>query len=141
MLFTRGDELTEKSTETFLDQSSDLKEFIRDCTAGYIVFDNTCMENRTQVADLFEKIDQIVQSNGNHYSKSMYEEAQRKKKSKEWWRECGNAVNAVSTHLIVEATATAAPVAGAAIMAEEAAALSMRSYVMLAGFLKPSGGG
>ncbi len=133
VLFTRGDVLTEKSTETFLDQSSDLKEFIRDCTAGYIVFDNTCMENRTQVADLFEKIDQIVQSNGNHYSKSMYEEAQRKKKSKEWWRKCGDYMNTVGNQLMVTAAVTAAPVAGAAAVAEEAAAASLRPLLMFAG--------
>ncbi|KAI3352297.1 hypothetical protein L3Q82_005270 [Scortum barcoo] len=93
VLFTRGDELKEKSIETFFDQSSELKEFITDCTAGYAVFENTQMENRTQVADLFEKIDQIVQSNGRHYTRDMYEEAQRKKKSKQWWSKCGDYMN------------------------------------------------
>lgn len=78
MLFTRGDELKEKSIESYLEQSSELRELVSDCAAGYIVFDNICRENRTQVTDLFEKVDRIVQLNGNHYTSSMYEKAQRK---------------------------------------------------------------
>lgn len=137
VLFTRGDELKEKSIETYLDQSPELKEFISDYPAGYIVFDNTRMENRTQVADLFEKIDQIVQVNGNYYTSSMYEEAQKKKKSKEWWNKCGGYMNTLGNNLMVGAAFTAAPAvgaaAGAAVVAEEAAVVaSLRPIVMVA---------
>ncbi len=69
------------------------------------------------MADLFEKIDQIVQSNGNHYSKSMYEEAQRKMNLDERWSKCGVYMDTVSNQLMVAAVAVAAvnaPVAGAA---------------------------
>lgn len=121
VLFTRGDELKGKSIQDYIDQSSELREFIDDCTAGYHVFDNTSMENRTQVADLFELIDEIVQLNGNYYTRSMYEEAQRKKNSKEWWKRVGGYMNTVGNQLFVAAAATAVPAAGAAVMAEEAA--------------------
>uniref|UniRef100_A0A8C9WSG7 Zgc:171452 n=1 Tax=Sander lucioperca TaxID=283035 RepID=A0A8C9WSG7_SANLU len=138
VLFTRGDELNGKSIEDYLDKNSELSEFISDCKAGYIVFDNKCMENRTQVADLFEKIDKTVQLNGNHYTRSMYEEAQRKKNSKERWSKWGGYVNTAGNHLIGAAVATAVP---AAIMAEEvnaasavvAAATSIRAISMVAG--------
>ncbi|XP_060905585.1 GTPase IMAP family member 7-like isoform X2 [Labrus mixtus] len=83
VLFTRGDELGQKSIETFLEESSDLRDLVRTCNARYIVFDNKSMNNRTQVNDLFEKIDEIVQLNGGHYTSSIYEEAQRKIKSAE----------------------------------------------------------
>ncbi|KAL3067529.1 hypothetical protein OYC64_017285 [Pagothenia borchgrevinki] len=90
VLFTRGDELKGKSIETFLFEGSELKECISGFTARYIVFENTCRDNRTQVADLFEEIDKIVQLNGYHpYTWSMYEEAQRKKNSRESWSKCG----------------------------------------------------
>ncbi|XP_034752293.1 GTPase IMAP family member 9-like [Etheostoma cragini] len=141
VLFTRGDELKELSIQVYLDKSPQLREFISDCKPGYIVFDNTCMTNRTQVADLFEKIDKTVQLNGNHYTRSMYEEAQRKKISKERWSKLGGYVNTLGNQLLVAAAVTSAPAAGAAILAEEApgatafvaAATSMKVISMVAG--------
>ncbi|XP_070770187.1 GTPase IMAP family member 4-like [Enoplosus armatus] len=129
VLFTRGDELKEKSIETYLDKSSELRELISGCAAGYTVFDNTCMENRTQVADLFEKIDNIVQLNGDHYTSRIYKEAQRKMHSQEWWRKLGDTMNTVGNQLIVASV----PVAGGAAVAEEVAVASMRPLLMLAG--------
>ncbi|XP_033946895.1 GTPase IMAP family member 8-like [Pseudochaenichthys georgianus] len=120
VLFTRGDELKGKSIETFLYEGPKLKEFISCFTAGYIVFENTCRDNRTQVADLFEKIDKMVQLNGyNPYTWSMYKEAQRKKNSREWWSKCGNCLNKYGTDLLTAATITAGVGAGAAVAAEE----------------------
>ncbi|XP_070684077.1 GTPase IMAP family member 9-like [Pempheris klunzingeri] len=132
VLFTRGDQLSE-SIEACLDQNSKLKQLVSDSTSGYIVFDNTCMHNRTQVADLFEKIDKIVQLNGDHYTSSKYEEAQRKLKSDEWWRKCGDYVSGTGNQLMMAAAITAAPVAGRAVVAEEAVALSIKPLLMLAG--------
>lgn len=86
VLFTRGDTLTEKSIWEYLGEAPDLKELISVYKERYTVFDNTCMGNRTQVADLFEKIDKIVHLNGNYYTRSMYEKALRKKNLKETWR-------------------------------------------------------
>ncbi|XP_073323464.1 GTPase IMAP family member 9-like [Pagrus major] len=108
VLFTRGDELKDQSIEAYLNQSSEHKEFIRRSTAGYVVFDNTCRGNLTQVADLFEKIDEIVQLNGNHYSSCINAEAQRKMESDEWRRGWGNTVDKAADHLLAAAVLTAA---------------------------------
>ncbi len=127
VLFTRGDML-ETSIETYLNQNTALRELIRSCTAGYTVFDNTRMENRTQVADLFEKIDRIVQLNGNHYTSSLYEEAQKKINSEERWNNYGDNMNTVGNQLFVGAAASAATAARAGSGATVAA-----SVLMLAG--------
>ncbi|KAL3067232.1 hypothetical protein OYC64_017048 [Pagothenia borchgrevinki] len=126
VLFTRGDELKEKSIETFLFEGPELKECISGFTAGYIVFENTCRDNRTQVADMFEKIDKMVQLNGyNPYTWSMYEEAQRKKNSREWRSKWANHLNKYGTNLLTAATiaagvgAAAGAATGAAAAAEE----------------------
>ncbi|KAM7418866.1 hypothetical protein PAMA_016137 [Pampus argenteus] len=118
VLFTRGDKLNRKSVETLLKNNLELKEVIRDCKAGYIVFDNTCMENRTQVADLFKKIDKIVQMNGNHYTSSIYEEVQRKISNDEWWEKWGDTISTVGRVMFAAAATAAYPrAAGFAILA------------------------
>ncbi|KAM7418867.1 hypothetical protein PAMA_016137 [Pampus argenteus] len=140
VLFTRGDKLNRKSVETLLKNNLELKEVIRDCKAGYIVFDNTCMENRTQVADLFENIDKIVQINGNHYTSSIYEEVQRQINNDEWWRKRGDNMNTVGDVMFAAAataaTAACPPVAGLAILAEEATFMAKVGTLVMA-----SGGG
>ncbi|KAL3996121.1 cystatin-A/B [Sarotherodon galilaeus] len=142
VLFTRGDQLKETSIENYLEQSPDLKELIAECKAGYVVFDNTCKKNRTQVADLFEKIDQTVQLNGNHYTGSKYEEAQKQMNGNKWWRKCGDTLNSAGNYLLVAGAAAAAPAVGAAVMAEEAAVASVRPLLMFvgAGIVKGIGG-
>uniref|UniRef100_A0A3B4F8N4 Zgc:171452 n=1 Tax=Pundamilia nyererei TaxID=303518 RepID=A0A3B4F8N4_9CICH len=100
VLFTRGDQLKETSIENYLEQSRDLKELIAECKAGYVVFDNTCQKNRTQVVDLFEKIDQTVQLNGNHYTSSKYEEAQKQMNRNKWWRKCGDKLNSAGDYFV-----------------------------------------
>ncbi|XP_005743752.1 GTPase IMAP family member 4-like [Pundamilia nyererei] len=165
VLFTRGDQLKETSIENYLEQSRDLKELIAECKAGYVVFDNTCQKNRTQVVDLFEKIDQTVQLNGNHYTSSKYEEAQKQMNRNKWWRKCGDKLNSAGDYLLVAGAAVAAapavgaavmaaapevgaavmavaPAVGAAVMAEKAAVASVRPLLMLvgAGIVKGIGG-
>ncbi|XP_031697732.1 GTPase IMAP family member 4-like [Anarrhichthys ocellatus] len=135
VLFTRGDMLNE-STEDYIEKSSELQELIKSYKGRYTVFDNTCRRNRIQVADLFENIDEIVRLNGDHYTRGMYEEAQRKKSLKERWSRCAGYMNTVGTQLALAAVVTAGPLAGAAIVAEEAAAaatLAMRSAILLTG--------
>ncbi|XP_030595850.1 GTPase IMAP family member 9-like isoform X2 [Archocentrus centrarchus] len=133
VLFTKGDELKETSIENYLDKSPDLKELITECKAGYIVFDNTCKENRTQVADLFEKIDQTVQLNGGHYTGSKYEEAQRQMTRNKMWRKCGDTLNSAGGFLLAAAAPAAGAAAGAAVMAEGAAVAAIRPLLMFAG--------
>lgn len=130
-VFTRGDELKGKSVENFLGKSPELMEVISECRAGYTVFDNTCMKNRTQVADLFENIDRVVQLHGGPYTSSIYEEVQKKRKWNERWDKCGDTLNSASKYLL--AGAAAAPVAGVAVATEEVAAVSLRSAVMFVG--------
>uniref|UniRef100_A0A671YRD9 Zgc:171452 n=1 Tax=Sparus aurata TaxID=8175 RepID=A0A671YRD9_SPAAU len=108
VLFTRGDELEGKSIEAYLNQSSELTEFIRRYTAGYCVFENKYSGNRTQVADLFEKIDNIVQVNGNHYTSSIYQEAQRKIISDKQRREWGDNMNSAADQMFKAGVVTAA---------------------------------
>lgn len=146
VLFTRGDQFKETSIENYLEQSPDLKELIAECKAGYVVFDNTCKKNRTQVADLFEKINQTVQLNGNHYTSSKYEEAQKQMNWNKWWRKCGDTLNSAGNYLLVAGVAgaaAAAPAVGAAVMAEEAAVASVRPLLMFvgAGIVKSIGAG
>ncbi|XP_028269703.1 GTPase IMAP family member 4-like [Parambassis ranga] len=133
VLFTRGDELNRKTIEDYLRESPDLKALIKDCGAGYVVFDNKCKENRTQVADLFEKIDKTVQQNGGYYTSSIYEEAQRQVRNEDWWRKCGDTLYSASNYLIGAAAATAGPLAVRAVMAEEAVVLAVRPMLMFAG--------
>ncbi|XP_053187715.1 GTPase IMAP family member 7-like [Scomber japonicus] len=135
VLFTRGDKVKGKQIETILDKSPELKEVVSDCKAGYIVFDNTRMENRTQVTDLFEKIDEIVQINGNHYPSSIYEEVQRQINNDEWWKRWGGTMSTVGDVLLVAATAAVSPrLAGIAIVAKETGVMArVGSAVMASG--------
>lgn len=129
VLFTRGDLVQEEPIEIFLARNSELREFLDCSTAGYVVFDNTRRENRTQVADLFDKIDEIVQLNGNHYTSDIYEEAQRRMNSEAQWRNYGETVNKAADQLFVAAAVTTAvntPRVGAA-------AAATGSLLMLAG--------
>ncbi|KAF7216311.1 GTPase IMAP family member 4-like [Nothobranchius furzeri] len=137
VVFTREDELKE-NIEDYLNRSGDLKKLTSDCKAGYVVFDNTCRRNRTQVADLFDKIDAAVQSNGGHYISSIYEAAQREL----WWRGVGNKLNSAENLLLGAAVGTAsmaAPAVGAAVTLEEVVALSVRPIVMLGGAVLAKG--
>ncbi|KAK9539834.1 hypothetical protein VZT92_002326 [Zoarces viviparus] len=95
VLFTRGDMLKEKFIEDYIRKNPELQELIKSYKGRYTVFDNECRRNRTQVADLFEKIDEIVRLNGDHYTRGMYEEAQRKKSSKERWSRWAGYMNYV----------------------------------------------
>ncbi|KAF7645876.1 hypothetical protein LDENG_00197060 [Lucifuga dentata] len=125
VLFTRGDKLKAKPIETHLYQCPQLMEIIDDCKSGYIVFDNTRRDNCTQVADLFEKIDETVKLNGNHYTSYIYKEAQRKieeEKRNKSWSKWGDTMNTVGNGLMTTAMVTAAlnpPVTALALVAEE----------------------
>lgn len=59
VLFTRGDQVKEP-VEAYVRQSPELRELVAK-VAGYEVFDNTSGgANGTQVADLLEKVDEVV---------------------------------------------------------------------------------
>lgn len=95
MLFTRGDQV-EQPIDAYLNQNSEIRKLIGRF-AGYEVFDNTSRRgNQTQVADLLEKIDEVVQRNGSHYSSFMYEEAQKGEK----WQRYGEFMDRASGELL-----------------------------------------
>lgn len=132
VLFTRGDELKETSIEDYIRQSPELRKLITECKAGYIVFDNTCKNNRTQVADLFEKIDDTVQLNEGCYTSSKYTEFQKQMSRNQFWQKCGDTLTSTSSFLVGAAIYAAAPAAGAAATMEGVAAATARSAVMVA---------
>ncbi|XP_073799812.1 uncharacterized protein [Danio rerio] len=85
VLFTRGDFLGNKSIEEFLGKpGSPLMNLIEACGHRYHVFNNTQSEERTQVSDLLEKIDNMVKANGgSFYSCKMFREMEREKQEQQ----------------------------------------------------------
>lgn len=102
VLFTRGDQVGEP-IETYLRRSRGLRELL-ERVAGYEVFDNTSRwGNRTQVADLLEKVDEVVQQNCSHYTSNLYEEARR---GGEKWLKYGEYMESASNQLFKASLAT-----------------------------------
>ena len=84
ILFTHGDELREDIGEYLRDGQKDLKQLIMQCGERYHVFDNTDMNNRAQVVELLEKIDNMVEGNDGHfYTSGMYQDVESKLRAKE----------------------------------------------------------
>nr|XP_021327672.1 immune-associated nucleotide-binding protein 12-like [Danio rerio] len=85
VLFNRGDFLKNKSIEEFLGKpGSPLMNLIEACGHRYHVFNNTQPEERTQVSDLLEKIDNMVKANGgSFYSCKMFREMEREKQEQQ----------------------------------------------------------
>ncbi|XP_059424858.1 trichohyalin-like [Carassius carassius] len=79
VLFTRGDDLNDKTIEQYLGKSgSALKQLIDVCENRYHVFNNKETRDRTQVTDLLQKIDNMVKENGgSYYSCKMFREMER----------------------------------------------------------------
>uniref|UniRef100_A0A672KSB4 AIG1-type G domain-containing protein n=1 Tax=Sinocyclocheilus grahami TaxID=75366 RepID=A0A672KSB4_SINGR len=84
VLFTRGDELKNKTIDQCLGKpGSDLNQLIEACGNRYHVFNNET-EDRTQVTDLLQKIDNMVKENGgSYYSCKMFREMEREKQDKQ----------------------------------------------------------
>ncbi|XP_026119543.1 GTPase IMAP family member 8-like [Carassius auratus] len=79
VLFTRGDDLNDKTIEQYLGKSgSALKQLIGVCENRYHVFNNKETRDRTQVTDLLQKIDNMVKTNGgSYYSCKMFRVMER----------------------------------------------------------------
>ncbi|XP_042605299.1 golgin subfamily A member 6-like protein 6 isoform X3 [Cyprinus carpio] len=78
VLFTRGDDLENKTIEEFLGKpGSALNQLIESCGNRYHVFNNETGD-RTQVTDLLQKIDNMLKENGgSYYSCKMFREMER----------------------------------------------------------------
>ncbi|MGH0172138.1 UNVERIFIED_CONTAM: hypothetical protein FKN15_067346 [Acipenser sinensis] len=79
VLFTHGDDLEDNETIEEYIQRGDphLKNFVEKCGGRYHVFNNKKMSDRSQVTELLEKIDRMVEKNrGSCYTTEMYKEAE-----------------------------------------------------------------
>ncbi|XP_018937826.2 scaffold attachment factor B1-like isoform X2 [Cyprinus carpio] len=81
VLFTRGDSLKKKTIDQCLGKpGSPLMKLIEACGNRYHVFNNNQTEDRTQVTDLLQKIDDMLKENGaSFYSCKMFREMEREK--------------------------------------------------------------
>ncbi|XP_026095517.1 uncharacterized protein LOC113067367, partial [Carassius auratus] len=81
VLFTRGDFLKKKTIDQCLGKpGSPLMKLIEACGNRYHVFNNNQPEDRTQVTDLLQKIDDMLKENGaSFYSCKMFREMEREK--------------------------------------------------------------
>ncbi len=91
VLFTRSDQLENKTLHKFVLESPNLRKLTYRCGGRYHAFNNKDMRNRSQVTELLEKIDTMIQENGGtHYTNEMFEEAQKRIKRKELKEKAGD---------------------------------------------------
>ncbi|XP_056119515.1 GTPase IMAP family member 2-like [Rhinichthys klamathensis goyatoka] len=84
ILFTHGDQLKGKPLQKFVGECQHLRTLTDSCGGRYHAFNNEDTKNRTQVTELMDKIDRIIEENGgNHYTNEMFEKAQKIIKIKE----------------------------------------------------------
>ncbi|XP_048851879.1 GTPase IMAP family member 9-like isoform X3 [Brienomyrus brachyistius] len=82
VLFTHGDVLGE-AAERFLSGDKKINEFIEKCQGGYHVFNNKDVWNASQVTDLLDKIEEMIEKNGGgHYTNEMFMKAKKGSKKK-----------------------------------------------------------
>uniref|UniRef100_A0A8C8LZP0 GTPase IMAP family member 8 n=1 Tax=Oncorhynchus tshawytscha TaxID=74940 RepID=A0A8C8LZP0_ONCTS len=64
VLFTHGDRPSSQNIEQNIQANEDLKNLVEMCGGRYCIFNNTSMNNKRQVRELFTKVDEMVQVNG-----------------------------------------------------------------------------
>ncbi|XP_048039379.1 GTPase IMAP family member 7-like isoform X2 [Megalobrama amblycephala] len=84
VLFTHGDKLKGSTIEEHISEASkDLKEILRHCGGRYHIFSNKDMEDRNQVLELLEKVDDMVAANGGeYYTNDSYQDVELMLKTK-----------------------------------------------------------
>ncbi|XP_073713891.1 GTPase IMAP family member 7 [Misgurnus anguillicaudatus] len=84
ILFTHGDELTESIEQTLSEARHDLKKIIDLCGGRYHVFDNTDIEDRNQVVEFLDKVDEMLLKNDNkYYTSDLFHGVEEKLRDKE----------------------------------------------------------
>ncbi|XP_056099418.1 interferon-induced very large GTPase 1-like isoform X2 [Rhinichthys klamathensis goyatoka] len=85
VLFTRGDDLKDKIIDQCLGKpGSVIRNLIEACGNRYHVFNNNQTGDRTQVSDLLEKIDDMVNANGgSFYSCKMFRQMEREQQEQQ----------------------------------------------------------
>lgn len=89
VVFTRADELKKRAINDYVRSGHPkLRNVIQSCGGRFVAFNNNDRNNRSQVANLIQKIDEMVASNGGgHFSEFMYREAEAKLKKQKLDRE------------------------------------------------------
>ncbi|XP_016098863.1 GTPase IMAP family member 7-like [Sinocyclocheilus grahami] len=71
-LFTHADYLKKKTLKDHIEENEDLRQFVISCAGKYHSLENDNRENPSQVTELLEKIDQMVERNeGKYYTRSI----------------------------------------------------------------------
>ncbi|XP_052395585.1 GTPase IMAP family member 8-like [Carassius gibelio] len=85
VLFTRGDDLKNRTIDQCLGKpGSPLMKLIEACGNRFHVFNNNQTEDRTQVTDLLQKIDDMLRENGaSFYSCKMFRDMERERQEQQ----------------------------------------------------------
>ncbi|XP_050949922.1 GTPase IMAP family member 9-like [Labeo rohita] len=133
ILFTRGDQLEGNTLDDYISEDNDLKALVNECGGRFHSFNNKDMENRSQVTELLEKIEKMVEENGGqHYTNEMYRKAQKEIEWEAWKqraKDYGKTVLSVGGGAVLGGAGVA--VAGRAATA--AVAIAGRAATALAG--------
>ncbi|XP_043084868.1 GTPase IMAP family member 9-like [Puntigrus tetrazona] len=78
-LFTHAKYLKNKTLKDHVEENEDLRNFVISCAGKYHSLENDHRANRSQVKELLEKMDKMVERNaGKYYTRSVYTHVQRK---------------------------------------------------------------
>ncbi len=78
-LFTHADSLKSKTLKDHIEENEDLRQFVISCAGKYHSLENDNRANQSQVTELLNKIDKMVESNaGKYYTRSVYTHVQRR---------------------------------------------------------------
>ncbi|KAJ8001495.1 hypothetical protein DPEC_G00170080 [Dallia pectoralis] len=91
VLFTHADQVKGKSVEEFIRTNLNLRQLVNSCGGRYFSLINDGRKDKSQVTQLLEKIEEMVEENGgDHYTSEIYREAQRNLLSYCKWKALGS---------------------------------------------------